>query len=289
MDFNDVRVQAALIAAFVTVFILILKGLSKPFWEKHFHNFKLESDYNFEQRKKVKEAIFKHKVVLLNAAESLNYRMWNFSDNAPEGWHRLDDDSKLSEKYYLLSFCYRFLLFFSICREIEKEMVYLDSTVSTTIDLNFIKYIKLFPQLFCDVAIFKGIEYDNSADNDHFYSDDFKTELKKMKIEDRLLEFEEFKALSLKNDFEKIIKYFSGVSSNRDCVRWQVLNSFHFLLIAFLNDYGYDFQVTSKKQLNALANKLPSNSISQNLKGLIKRSGLIKNKNIEMVIKELKV
>jgi hypothetical protein len=288
MNFTEPKIQAALVAAVVTISVLILKGISKPIWEKYFHTFKLESDYNFEQKKKVKEAISLHKVALLNAAESLNHRMWNFSKNAGEGWHRLDDDYEISDKYYLQSFCYRFLLFFSICREIEKEMVYLDSTVSTSTDLTFIKYIKLFPQLLCDVSIFKGIEYDKSKDTDHFYSDDFKALLKKMNSDKKLLEFEEFKSLNLESDFGKVVQYFSGISFEKNCLRWQVLNSFHFILMAFVNDFGYDFQVTNKKQLNELAEDLPINSISKNLESFIKRSRLDKNKNIKMAMKALK-
>ncbi|MCC5901621.1 MAG: hypothetical protein JJT87_06815 [Halomonas sp.] len=287
MEFNDSKVQAALIAAGVSVFILVLKGITRPLWERYFHSYKLESDYKFEQKKQVREAISKHKIVLLNAAESLNHRMWNFSENALEGWHRADN-FPLYEKYYLVSFCYRFLLFFAICREIEKETIFLDSTVSTNTDLTLLKYIKLFPQLFCDVSIFDGVEYDKSSDTDHFYRDDFNAMLKKISPSGELLDFEEFKALNLQKDFSKIISYLSGISVQRDCIRWQSLSSFHFVLMAFLNEYGYDFQVTSEKQFKDLSNNLPSNTITQNVEKFVKRSGLGKNKQLKSAIMCLK-
>ncbi|QSB41860.1 hypothetical protein JTY93_11205 [Pseudomonas hygromyciniae] len=78
MEFTDPKVQSALIAAAVTIATLLLRAITKPIWERNFHKFKLESDYTYDQRKKVKEAISKHKVPLLNSAESLNHRLWNF-------------------------------------------------------------------------------------------------------------------------------------------------------------------------------------------------------------------
>lgn len=287
MNFSDPKIQAALIAAAVSVFVLILKGISRPLWERYFHTYKLEGDYRFEQKKQVREAISKHKIALLNAAESLNHRMWNFSENIPEGWHKVDN-SPVEEKYYLISFCYRFLLFFTICRDIERETLYLDSTVSTDTDLTFLKYIKLFPQLFCDVSIFKGFEYDKSLDSDHFYRDDFNAMLKKMYSNEKLLDFDEFKKLDLDNDFAKIIEYFSGVSSQRDCMRWQALNSFHFVLMAFINEYGYNFQVTSAKQFKKLTDDLPTNIITQNVDNFVKRSGLGKSKQLKAALNSLK-
>ncbi|MGU3815398.1 hypothetical protein [Vibrio diabolicus] len=287
MNFSDPKIQAALIAAVVSVFVLILKGISRPIWERYFHTYKLESDYRFEQKKQVREAISKHKIALLNAAESLNHRMWNFSENAPEGWHRVDS-SPIAQKYYLISFCYRFLLFFAICRDIEKETVYLDSTVSTDTDLTFLKYIKLFPQLFCDASIFKGLDYDKSSDTDHFYRDDFNAMLKKLYSNEQLLDFDEFKKLNLDNDFAKIIEYLSGVSVQRDCMRWQALNSFHYVLMAFINEYGYDFQVTSPKQFKKLAADLPTNILANNVDKFVRRSGLGKSKQLKGALTSLK-
>src|SRR5476649_2754630 len=124
MEFTDPKIQSALIAAAVAILTLLLRALTKPIWERSFHKFKLDSDYKYDQRKKVREAISKYKVPLLNAAESLNHRLWNFSKNASEAWHIRKDEENISDKYYLLSFCYRFLLFFSLCRKVDLELVY---------------------------------------------------------------------------------------------------------------------------------------------------------------------
>ncbi|KAB0509269.1 hypothetical protein [Pseudomonas moorei] len=169
MSLTDPNVQSALIAASTTLTVLFLRALAKPVWERSFHKFKLESDYRYDQRKRVREAISKYKVPLLNSAEYLNHRLWNFSKNAPEAWHVKSADEQIKDKYYLQSFCYRFLLFFAICRKVDLELVFLDSTVSTKEDLELLKYLKCFPHFFCDAGIFEGLNYDHSKPTDHFF------------------------------------------------------------------------------------------------------------------------
>ncbi|MBY6308491.1 hypothetical protein [Alcaligenes faecalis] len=280
MEFNDPKIQSALIAAAVTIATLLLRAITKSIWERNFYKFKLESDYKYDQRKKVREAISKYKVSLLNSAESLNHRLWNFSKNAPEAWHTLREGESISEKYYLLSFCYRFLTFFSLCQKIDLELIYLDSTVSTQKDLDFLKYLKLFPQIFCDTEIFKGTSYNQSLATDHFFSDDFREIVSKISNGEKLLSYSEFKEKVEEKEFTHLITYFSGVLADQSCLRWQALNSFHFILMAFLNDYGYDFQKTSRQKMLDLAEIVPKNSLVKNSNAFIKRACLNKNQEV---------
>lgn len=285
MEFTEPKVQSALIAAAVSILTLLLRAVTNPIWERNFHKFKLESNYKYDQRKRVREAISKHKVPLLNSAESLNHRLWNFSKNAPKAWHIQKDGEDISEKYYLLSFCYRFLLFFSICRKIDLELIYLDSTVSTKKDLDFLKYLKLFPQIFSDTEIFKGTDYNHSVATDHFFSDEFRELVRVMSDDDdKTLSYSEFKKKVKEKEFTNLISYFSGISANHSCLRWQLLNSFHFILMAFLNDYGYDFQKTSKVKILELAQSLPPNRLIKNACILIERVRLNNNKEVRKAI-----
>ncbi|PIB47520.1 hypothetical protein AOA59_00420 [Pseudomonas sp. 2822-15] len=287
MEFTDPKVQSALIAAAVTIATLLLRAITKPIWERNFHKFKLESDYTYDQRKKIKEAISKYKVPLLNSAESLNHRLWNFSKNAPQAWHIQRDGENISDKYYLLSFCYRFLLFFSLCRKIDLELVYLDSTVSTKKDLDFLKYLKFFPQIFSDTEIFAGTGYNPSVATDHFFSDEFRELVREMSSDDRMLSYSEFKKKVEEKEFTHLITYFSGISVDHSCLRWHVLNSFHFILMAFLNDYGYDFQKTSKEKISDLAKSLPSNRLIKNAYTFIERACLNNNKEVRNAVSVL--
>ena len=287
IEFSDPEVQSALIAAAVTLFVLVLQAFTKPLWERHFHRFKLESEYKNDQRKKVRGAISKHKVPLLNAAEYLNHRLWNFSENAHLGWHVANSGVVARDQYYLQSFCYRFLLFFAICSKVDLDLVFLDSTESTSKDLEFLKYLRLFQQFFCDAGIFKGLNYDDSKDTDHFFGDDFRGIISKIEGSDGFISFSEFKARINEEDFQRIVGYISGVSIDRSCKRWYVLNGLHFALMSFLNDYGYDFQKTAQPKISKLAKGLPKNLLINNVERFAGRISLGKNKSVREVIKAM--
>ena len=288
MEQTAPRVIAAVISAIVSISIFIVASLVKIFWEKYFHNFKLRADHKYEQRKRIKEAISKHKVSLLNSAESLNHRLWNFSDNCKEGWHIYDDESDLNNMYYLQSFCYRFLSFFAWSRKIDLEMVYLDSTISDPEDLEFLKYLKLFPQMFCDTAMFDGKDYNNRYAKDHIFKDDFLQMVDAMITENGIITFSEFKSKKDQKEFENIIDYIGSISKDSTCLKWHVINAFHFVLMAFLTKFGYDFQQTSKSKLSKLANKTPKNEVIQNIEEILRRNHLDKAKEIKVATKVLR-
>lgn len=285
MNDVDPKIITALIAAAVTVFMFIISSVVKSIWDKHFHNFKLKADHSYEQRKKIKEAISKHKVRLMDSSESLNHRLWNFSENSDEGWHKLRDGKTINDLYYLESFSYRFLAFFAWCRKIEKEMIYLDSTISDPEDLELIKYLKIFPQIFCDSALFDGHEYDHSHATDHFFKDDFLHMVDSFITEEGVITYSEFKEKSNSSEYTEIINYINGISNDKTCFKWYSLNLFHFVLMAFLSKFGYDFQQTSNSKLKELSEKVPANILAINLPIILKRNHLNKTNEIKSVLK----
>ncbi|HHW1942676.1 hypothetical protein JEX92_22635 [Pseudomonas aeruginosa] len=102
--------------------------------------------------------------------------------------------------------------------------------------------------------------------------------------DDKTLSYSEFKKKVKEKEFTNLISYFSGISANHSCLRWQLLNSFHFILMAFLNDYGYDFQKTSKVKILELAQSLPPNRLIKNACILIERVCLNNNKEVRKAI-----
>lgn len=284
--FSNPVITSALVSAGVTLIIFILKGTLKPFWEKHFHKYKLKSEHEYEQRKHIKSALSKYKAPLLDAAESLNHRLWNFSSNCKHGWLIIDPRKTKQEQYYLYSFCYRFLSFFALCRKIEKELVYLDSTLSEKNDLYFVKYLKLMKNIFCDASIFKDLDYDVEHAVDHFFKDDMLSIVDSLITENGVISFSEFDKLGTEK-YQSVINYFSSISKERNCNKWYVLHAFHFVLMAFLSKYGYDYQVTSKKKLNTLFNATPKNIITNNLLKIISDMRLDDCKKMKISIKIL--
>ncbi|MDD9124424.1 hypothetical protein LAZ21_21495, partial [Escherichia coli] len=64
-------IVAAIVSGVVTLTMFFLKGIIGSVWDKHFYEYKLKVEHEYEQRKKIKEAISKYKVPLLDSAEVL--------------------------------------------------------------------------------------------------------------------------------------------------------------------------------------------------------------------------
>ncbi|GKR00148.1 hypothetical protein [Aeromonas hydrophila] len=252
------------------------------------HIEKLDKTHEHEQRKKIKEVISKNKVNIIDAAESLNHRMWNFGDNYSEGWH-VKNDRKIDSQYYLYSFAYRLLAFFSWCDKVEKEMIYLDSTIAEEKDLNFVKFLKLFPQLMCDASLFKDLEYDYSHDTDHFYKNNFQSSINQISRKDGVITFEDFKSKIEKNEInvDKVIDFLSGINPNENRLRWFRLESMHFVLLMFINTFGYDFQYTDIEKIRGLLKKHKDNPTFPNLNRMICDFKLQDSSEVKLISSEL--
>lgn len=252
------------------------------------HVEKLDRTHEHEQRKKIKEVISKNKVNIIDAAESLNHRMWNFGDNYSKGWH-IKNDKEIDNQYYLYSFTYRLLAFFAWCGKVEKEMIYLDSTIAEEKDLNFVKFLKLFPQLMCDASLFEGLEYDYSHDADHFYKNNFQSSINKISREDGVISFEEFKSKIEEKEInvDKIIDFLSGINPNEKRLRWFRLESMHFVLLMFINTFGYDFQYTDIEKIRKLLKKHKDNPTFSNLNSMICDYKLQNSSEVKLISSEL--
>lgn len=277
---------SALVSAAVTLFMFFLKGVIGSFWERYFYKYKIKIENEYGQRKKIKEAISKYKVPLLDSAESLNHRLWNFSNNCHKEWHVLHADKNIGDMYYLQSFCYRLLTFLAWCKIFERELIYLDSTLSVEDDLNFVKYIRTIQSIFSDVSIFDGLDYDSAHAVDHFFKDDLSSMVDFMIKDNFVISFSEFKGCEIEK-YTAVSNYLSSVTKERNCNKWFLLNSFHFVLMAFLSKYGYDFQMTERKKLIALKKSQPKNILSDNLNKIILRVRLNKCKKTREMVKVL--
>src|SRR3989442_12610033 len=69
---------------------------------------KAEVDYEYEQRKKLREVIGRYHGRLLSAANSMSYRLWNLYSNHDKGWLKVQG-AYATSGYYFLSSVYRFL------------------------------------------------------------------------------------------------------------------------------------------------------------------------------------
>jgi hypothetical protein len=279
----DPSVLAAIVAAATSLFIFLLTQIYQPFWEKYFHKYKLEQEYIYEQRKNIKNTLARNKIQLINSCESLDHRIWNLAVNYQQGWQNNE------RGYYCISFVYRFL---SVCAWIKKtndEMLYLDSTIATKKDLEFIKFLRLFPQILCDVELFHGFEYDANEQKDHFFSNNLDLYTQTIMNNNSVYTFTEYLNHfdELHPKIEETCKYFKGISPDEDRLRWDRLQLLGITIMAFLNSFGYDFQKSPEDKFKEIINKPRENKLITNYKTLITKNGMSKQKYLKRTLKAI--
>ena len=270
----DPNITAAIIAAVVSLITLLITLSTKNYLEKRLHIRKLEADHEFDQRKKIKSVLSKYKVRLVNSCEALVHRLSNHSKNYPKGWLEYNGNFK-EPRYYLASFAYRILSVYYWVLRIEKELIYLDSTISTPSDLNFIKYLNLFKLALAEVKLFNGLYSEEQYPNypaDHFYTNEIEGLVSRIEDDDYIIDFETFKTnLRKPTDSElKLMHFLDGISPDEERLRWERLHALHLIAIIFLNSYGYDFQQTSGVKMKEVLNNPRKSKALDNLAEIIK-------------------
>lgn len=286
---DETKITIAIISAVISIITVFLSFLLKSTFESYFHVFKLDKNHEYEQRKKIREVISRNKIRIIDSAESLNHRMWNFHKNHDKNWHAYKESKFPNEQYYLTSFVYRVLVFFAWCRVIEKEMVYIDSTLATDKDLYFVKFIKIFPQLLTDGILHKNITQNYKHDKDLFFKNDFLSMVEQMTDSQEIISYEKFK-YKIQNeeiDVNKMVMFLSSMSPEKEKLRWDRLQSMHYVLLMFINTYGYDFQYTELSQIEELKNKQHKNPMLINLKLILEKYKLLENKEVLAIINKI--
>jgi len=227
---------------------------------------RLEAEYRYVQRKKLRELVGKYQGRLLNAGNSLNYRMWNLYTNQDKGWLNIGGTPK-RENYYYLSFAHRFLNFCALLREFENEAIVIDSRIGTRTDLQISNLISALRWCLTDVDLFKGIAYDQSLARDHFYSDELRLICDKYRInENGVPDFEEFCSSAITTIEPKaILAFFDGLSRESEPLRWDRLVSFHLLLMGLLNLIGHSVHKTGQRKIIGVVSQFKNRVVLANL------------------------
>lgn len=284
----EIDIITAIIAAGTSI---LTTTIFKPIWDKHFIKFQLKQNYIANQSKKAKEHIALHKSTLLKSAELLNQRLKNFAKNHNNGWLNLSGNY-LNNSHYIDTTVYRFLSFFSQIRIIEKDLIFIDTTIAQRTDLRMLKYFRAFNEVMCDADLFEGFQYDFNYQTDHFFTSPFINLTNTMIHNDKVIELEDFLHLknSSLNKIEIVYKFFDSINPSENRLRCERLKAFHILLISFLNEYGYDYQKTSKEKLKFLKAQLGEYKLLDNLQVLVNKFKLNKwhNDPIKKIIAEFK-
>ncbi len=215
---------------------------------------KLAVEYEYEQRKKLRDLIGRYHGRLLQVCNSLNYRFWNLYANA--GWLNSDGDYK-HPGYYLLSFVHRFLAVFSFIRQFENEAICVDRRIAERKDFIFLNYLEAIRWVMTDVALFDGIPYDSSHQRDHFFADNFRQYCDGCATDRDFITYEELKDRVAKvRSLDPVLQFFDSLQPSEDRLRWDRLVALHLLLIAFVNSFGYEPQYSSQTKFDSVAGQV---------------------------------
>jgi hypothetical protein len=239
---------------------------------------KLELEYEYEQRKALRHLIGRYHGRLLNAANSMNHRLWNFYHHEAEGW--LDAKGQYTRPgYYLLSFVYRFLSVSALIRQFENEAIYIDRRIADQKDFAFLNYVTALQWVLTDVALFANLPYDSNSAKDHFFADQFRNYADACLVDGKVVTFENLeKRLQSDRSLDSVLAFFDGLCRSEDRLRWDRLVAFHLLLLAFINAFGYKTQYSPGEQRRDAAGQIKNAQVLANLAAWLPQHGLDREK-----------
>ncbi len=282
LNANTDLLWTAIVAAIVSA------GVSY-FFKQRETRYTLEAEYEYEQRKKLRNLIAEFHGRMLSAANSLNYRMWNIYSNHSQEWlHVLKNYSR--DNHYFHSSVHRFLVVSSLARQFERKAIYVDARIARRNDFLFLRYVATFHWCMTDTALFDGLVYDKEHEVDHFFSDNFRRYCDLCVKEDgSIVEFEELiDEVQGGRELDPVLSFFDGLSPDEERYRWDRLVVLHLLLMGFINTFGYEEQETSIEKIQKVASQIRHPEILENIISWLPRHGLIDKKGGKRILKVCK-
>ena len=186
---------------------------------------------------------------------------------------------------------YRFLSFFAQIQLIESKLIYVDTTISQKKDIRMLKYFRIFHEVMCDVELFKGFSYDKNIAKDHFFTTPFYNLSNCLIHDDHVINLDEFLAQkkTLLSKIATVYLFFDGMTPEEERLRCERMKIFHLVLIAFLNEYGYDYQKTDSSKLRLIKKQMGKYKLLVNFEHIVKKYKLNKTfGQFERIIKVIR-
>lgn len=252
----------------------------------------MQTEHEYSERKKLRELISRFHGRVLEASEALNHRLWNLHENQEKGWLNLHGDySVAGDAYYFRTTIHRVLALLIYLKHFQDEAIFIDARIAEKTDRLFLQYVKALEWALTDAALFKGLPYDSSIPTDHMFKGHIRVACEVCTEPGIPISLGEFEKCLRNGDFVQellpLYQFFDGLASDKS-LRWDRVVSFHLLLCAFINAFGYPMQRTSKKQFRDLATTISHPEVLRNLWGWLGRLGIDRNNAGKTVFRVLK-
>lgn len=256
----------AFVAAGTSILTLILSLAFKPFIDKVSKSYQLHIEYQYEQRKKIKDTISKYKIHVVNAFDNLCGRLSNLANNHAMQWHTVSGDFKKIESEYFQTTIYRILYLFSWIKIIEDKLVFLDTTIADKEDLYFLKYLKATKRVIQRQILTYNLQSQDESSKDVVFRDSLDEMCLWMIKGEEVMTFPEFRENIAEKlpHFKILCEFIDGISPEENRRRWDRLYCIQILGLSFLNSFGYDFQKTAKEKMIARFTKHKKHEIYGN-------------------------
>lgn len=276
-------VAAAIVGATVSLLTatltLFLAPSVKYAFDQRMENRKLEILYRFEQRKALKDHIARHLGHFLEAADSLSNRFKNYEHNSAKGWLNMRGLYFGTLGYYSSTFAYRLLRCLGTIRSVQREAIYIDTTIAAVHDQEFLKALKLNITIWTDVRLFEGLAYDDSEAADHFFRDALSSMADLLFAKETPMPFVAFQEAVSRRDhpYIEVFKFFDDVKATESRFRHDRIVCAHIVMAATLNAFGYDYQASSDQHIRDTAGRVQNQAVLENLCTMVEELKLMEN------------
>ena len=76
-----------------------------------------------------------------------------------------------------------------------------------------------------------------------------------------------------------VCAFIDGLSPEEERLRWARFQTLHLMLMAFLNTFGYDFQISSNEEFKEIIDNARPGSLLQNFGNLVQRNRLSRQRD----------
>jgi hypothetical protein len=267
----------AAMSAGVAFLTTILSTPVRYFLDKRSLVHKLRTEYEYEQRRELRELIGRYHGRLVDVADAWHNRMENLYKHQAE--RRLDARGHYEDpEYYFSTTVYRFLALASLARRFEAEAFFIDARIAEQTDLDFVRFVKAFRWLMTDLGLIEGLEYEPWLARDHFLTDRFRVICDSCLADGNVFSLTDFEQRAGSDPvLEPAFQFFDGLCADEPRLRWDRLVSLHLAVMAFLNVVGYEMQHSSDGAFARVAGHIHHDQIRRNLLGAIEMLGLTAN------------
>jgi hypothetical protein len=176
------------------------------------------------------------------------------------------------QKYYFQTTVYRFLNLISIIRRFEDESLYVDSRIAEDTDFAFVKYLRAIMWVMTDVRLFDELTYDQHKSTDHLFKDALRRACdycwtRNDADQNQFVLLDDFRQIMGEQEaLESVLNFFNGLQRGEDGrYRWDRIVALHLLLLAFIKDFGHEFQHPTREDIDKVADKFETQKVPRNM------------------------